>query len=149
MIFGYTIFCDDIRQEINNKISYMGIYQDEIIVPSIPFVMKNFCMIIKYVQSRNIEKKPLKVMVYFPDDEEKPRWEVSIPFDQIDVPIQNNIDREDSRIQIEIPVQFSSLILTKTGRIKIRLNRGDSEILKLGSIMVTEKNTIKDDSINK
>jgi hypothetical protein len=149
MIFGYTIFCDDIRQEINNKISYMGIYQDEIIVPSIPFVMKNFCMIIKYVQSRNIEKKPLKVMVYFPDDEEKPHWEVSIPFDQIDVPIQNNIDREDSRIQIEIPVQFSSLILTKTGRIKIRLNRGDSEILKLGSIMVTEKNTIKDDSINK
>src|SRR5436853_6470676 len=32
---AYTLFCDDVRLEIGNKLSYMGVFQN-IIVPQLP-----------------------------------------------------------------------------------------------------------------
>src|SRR2546429_9874940 len=32
---AYTLFCDDVRLEVGNKLSYMGIFQN-IIVPQVP-----------------------------------------------------------------------------------------------------------------
>lgn len=32
-----TILCDDIRREVNNKISLIGVYGNQIIVPDLPF----------------------------------------------------------------------------------------------------------------
>lgn len=36
IIRGYTIFCDDIRQEIGGKLSFMGVY-NAVLIPSAPF----------------------------------------------------------------------------------------------------------------
>lgn len=33
-----TILCDDIRREVNNKLSLIGVYGNKIIVPDTPFV---------------------------------------------------------------------------------------------------------------
>ena len=32
---AYTLFCDDVRLEVGNKLSYMGVFQN-IIVPQLP-----------------------------------------------------------------------------------------------------------------
>ena len=34
-----TILCDDIRREVNNKITLIGIYGNKIIVPDLPFLL--------------------------------------------------------------------------------------------------------------
>jgi hypothetical protein len=50
------IFCDDIREEVGNKMSLMGIYSDKILVPSLPISFKSFNIIAFF----DILKKPIK-----------------------------------------------------------------------------------------
>ncbi|HOQ43538.1 MAG TPA: hypothetical protein PK178_15360 [Smithellaceae bacterium] len=64
----FTILCDDIRQEIGNKISLMGIYSKEIVVPSIPFVFPRLCL---WLTAKDIKREiaDLKVVVTTPQNE--------------------------------------------------------------------------------
>jgi hypothetical protein len=41
--YAHAIFCDDIRQEVGNKQSYMGVYISEMILPSLPFILQKLC----------------------------------------------------------------------------------------------------------
>jgi len=42
-----VIYCDDIRQEVGNKFSYMGVYSGELTVPNAPVLLPKFCMSVK------------------------------------------------------------------------------------------------------
>ena len=44
----HAIICDDIRQEISNKLSFIGIYANNIFVPKIPFTFPKLCFAILY-----------------------------------------------------------------------------------------------------
>lgn len=42
---GIAIFCDDIREEVGGKTSYMGVYNGEMIIPTeAPTVLPKFCV---------------------------------------------------------------------------------------------------------
>ncbi|QBR00477.1 hypothetical protein [Paraburkholderia pallida] len=43
---AYCHFCDDVRIELGNKSSLMGLYGGELIVPSFPFVLPKLAIII-------------------------------------------------------------------------------------------------------
>ena len=43
-----TIVCDDIRQESNDKLSLMGIYQKNIIVDNIPTILPTLCFMFTF-----------------------------------------------------------------------------------------------------
>ena len=40
----FTIFCDDIRQEIGGKLSYIGVYGGQMFVPSFPITLPKLCL---------------------------------------------------------------------------------------------------------
>jgi hypothetical protein len=40
----FSIICDDIRFEQNNKISLIGVYSDLILVPKLPFTFAKICL---------------------------------------------------------------------------------------------------------
>jgi hypothetical protein len=44
--FAYTIFCDDIRYEVNNKTSYIGIMGNLMYLPAFPAVLPKLCVLI-------------------------------------------------------------------------------------------------------
>ena len=46
--FEYSIICDDIRQEIGNKLTFVGTYQDLIFVPKLPFTFPKLCFFVQY-----------------------------------------------------------------------------------------------------
>ena len=46
--FEYAIICDDIRQEIGNKLTFVGTYQDLIIVPKLPYTFPKLCFFVQY-----------------------------------------------------------------------------------------------------
>ena len=46
--FDYAIICDDIREEIRGKLSFIGIYGSNILVSKIPFVLPKLCFAISY-----------------------------------------------------------------------------------------------------
>jgi hypothetical protein len=39
-----AIFCDDIRHEMGNKMSFMGCYQGELLVPAVPVGLSKLCI---------------------------------------------------------------------------------------------------------
>jgi hypothetical protein len=44
-------FCDDIREEVGGKLSFMGIYSNDMIVPGFPFVLPKLCIAVNVVSS--------------------------------------------------------------------------------------------------
>ncbi len=75
-----TIVCDDIRREVGNKRSLMGIY-DDIIVESIPQLMPKICLAVSF---RKIKKafnsiKSIKVVLRSPSNEKAEIPELTPP----------------------------------------------------------------------
>ncbi len=41
----WATFCDDVRQEVGNKVSYLGIYGPNLIVPAFPTTLVKLCCV--------------------------------------------------------------------------------------------------------
>ncbi len=44
-----VIYCDDIREEVGNKVSYMGVYAGELTVTSAPVLLPKLCIAVKVI----------------------------------------------------------------------------------------------------
>jgi hypothetical protein len=44
--FAYSVFCDDIRNEVNGKISLMGIFGSLMYLPDFPAVLPKLCAVV-------------------------------------------------------------------------------------------------------
>ena len=62
------IICDDIRVEINRKLMFIGVYQDNIIVPKIPYALPQFTILTKWDTSK-ASIKSFEIWVIQPDKE--------------------------------------------------------------------------------
>lgn len=47
--FAYAYFCDDIRLEIGDKTSMMGVYQEALYIPRAPIVLPKLCAMVAVV----------------------------------------------------------------------------------------------------
>lgn len=45
--FLSSIFCDDVRREEGNKLSYMGVYGGNLLVPNFPIVLPRLCVAVQ------------------------------------------------------------------------------------------------------
>lgn len=43
--FMWSTFCDDVRQEVGNKLSYLGIYGPNLVVPAFPTTLLKLCCV--------------------------------------------------------------------------------------------------------
>jgi hypothetical protein len=59
--FEYAIICDDIRQEIGNKLTFVGVYQDQIIVPAFPYTFPKLCFFIQYADIKEGDQFSLEL----------------------------------------------------------------------------------------
>lgn len=59
--FEYTIICDDIRQEIGNKLTFVGTYQNLIIVSKLPYTFPKLCFFVQYKDIRAGDKFSLEL----------------------------------------------------------------------------------------
>lgn len=63
-----TLFCDDIRHEINGKISYIGVYSSQLFVPSFPATLPKLCLSVKTVIPADEPLQEFKLVVFKDDD---------------------------------------------------------------------------------
>lgn len=59
----YVIFCDDVRQEIGGKRSFIGVYGDELYVPTLPALIPKFYIVV--VASCHIDNIPKTLSLSF------------------------------------------------------------------------------------
>lgn len=64
-----VIYCDDIREEVGNKVSYMGIYSKDLFVPTAPVVLPKLCIAVKVVTDMTDPFRELEVRILKGEDE--------------------------------------------------------------------------------
>ena len=123
----HTIWCDDVRMELGNKMSLMGVYSSELLVPTFPFVLQKLCLSCKV---RTDIKKPFKQLkiVVSKNDEVMAELDMTETLSEQDnVLIQKKdgakyIDAQTfiilGQLVIDKPAIFKVKAITETGEIK-------------------------------
>lgn len=117
-----VLWCDDIRNEVGNKPSFMGVYTGELVVPALPTVLPKLCAFVRIATPKNQPFKQLKIRVEKND--------VSLPVGLIELTDEDLIKASE-----DLAMQDAS-----------RKSKGDDEpkaltmmfMLVLGGIQITE-----------
>ena len=145
-INGHTIFCDDIRYEIGNKHSLIGIYKHSLIVHSqFPFSLNKFAFAVM-IQGKpsSMSAYPIKLKIILPGSkEESIDADFQIPEDAVDVDDQG----EEMTTRVEMHLMMGDLKLSGEGRIRVRAIRNGEEI-KLGSLQVVHAASTRQPATN-
>jgi len=78
--FGYTVFCDDIRNEIGGKTTLVGVYAGDLVLQSpLPASIPRLGVSLVYVERPGESDLPLSIRVYMPGFEESPMMDTRLP----------------------------------------------------------------------
>jgi len=144
--FGYSIFCDDVRQEIGGKATFIGVYRAVIFVhESFPAVIPKFVIAINFFQRKSAVRDNAKVRIYLPGEEEdydKPAQIEGVigglqeGAEKITTSMQKIPGADTSFMRIESPLVFTPLILAEPGLIKVRVILDDELVIRIGQLQV-------------
>lgn len=144
--FGYTIFCDDIRHELGNKTSLIGVYENDMLFqhPTFPLLIPKLVMaIVVEVPKADLPDK-IKLEIFFPGDEEIPMHTdtvnttdaVSQRYETMQGETSGNAaDRETFKFTFQLVL--SPAKIDELGFIKVRAHL-DGELLQLGQLRIGE-----------
>jgi hypothetical protein len=139
--YGYTTFCDDIRMEVGNKLTFVGIYTDQFVLyaDALPAAVPKLAMSVTYRQRYDRMILPVQFRIFFP-------WTPETPM-VVDLPdlAQSSIEgaealTERSSGEVAFVTStfnfgFSPFVIASPGIIKVRAVRGD-DLIRLGGIEI-------------
>jgi hypothetical protein len=115
--FAYAIFCDDIRNEVNNKTSFMGIVGHLMYLPVFPIVLPKLCV---SVTANTPRDKPFKSLSFKGFLNETILFEVELDADQLAQANQGQGQIEDPKgFLAQAMFVLSPLHIEGPGKIKI------------------------------
>jgi hypothetical protein len=135
-----TTYCDDVRLEIGNKQSYMGIYNGEMLVESFPASIPKLCLII---EARTDLSKPFQKLRTVVMQNDVAIFDSEALLDELQHQPKEppaNIDKEDAHIVIGTICAFTPLNLDGPTILKTRVFT-ESEELKGTSLSIRAANS--------
>jgi hypothetical protein len=142
---GFTIFCDDIRQEMGGKISLIGIYSGIMFIHRpFPTTLAKFGFHIELFEPAELAAKrdfPIEISVRLPgDDEGRLFFTVSSDPEQVkatldDLPWQPLTGEGPLLAQMRFNQIVSPFVIQEPGLIQVRAKYKDDEI-KCGTLRV-------------
>jgi len=66
-----TLFCDDIRQEMAGKVSFIGVYSSSLFVQGFPVVLPKLCLAVKLVTAADDQMEQIRLQVLKNDQIER------------------------------------------------------------------------------
>jgi hypothetical protein len=137
--WGFSLFADDLRQEVGGKTSLMGIYQVDMIFPkALPQVITKFVIFVKYYELKDVFSDDLVLKIFLPGDEKnKPTVSQILKREDIAIiPTPYPPDDDSERIyNMTMPFIFSPLLIKEDGYISVRMQCGKTTT-RLGRLMV-------------
>ena len=131
--FMVAVVCDDIRPEVGNKVSFMGIYGQELVVPSFPATLPKLCAAV-YV--RTLTSDPFRRLTVRVQKDDTELGQIEIPQAQLEA-LQSQIKDsiEEGYISAAFMCQFSPVTLEQPCALRFRAET-ERETLKGGSVRV-------------
>lgn len=148
--YGTTVFCDDIRHEINGKMTLVGCYAAEMNFNGpAPGFLPSFAALVNIRIPKAIKFKSLALRVL--KEEGKETTEIlaaATEINQSDITkAVANADAESKHEQIlsiTVPCRWNSLEMKNSGFIKVRANLDDGPEILLGALKVNFPNQTSD-----
>jgi hypothetical protein len=144
-VYGYTVFCDDIRQEIGGKFSYIGVYSGFMFVNgSFPITLPKLCLAITFLQRREILDANIGLRIYLPGetDDDAPSIQADlqeqkegIVAEQTAAEVAGLPKPDISFVAMHAKMLFSPVVITQAGDIRVRAVR-KGELIRLGGLRV-------------
>ena len=137
--YGEVIFCDDIREEINDKLNFVGVYENGMnILGKGPVNIRQICAWIAL--RTDPTKKPLsgKVKIIRSDTEtEIYKFDFSFPsdFSIANLPNEKIEPEQIQYTELTLKVALFDLYFDRPCRLKVRAFSGDDEI-RIGSLHI-------------
>ncbi|MEJ1963700.1 MAG: hypothetical protein WDO56_19930 [Gammaproteobacteria bacterium] len=119
--FMSTVVCDDVRKEEGNKLSYMGVYGNSILLPSFPFTLAKLCFVMT-LMGPGTRKAP-KSLVFRLFRDEDLLAEISLPAAALSEAARNvagGSTRDSKRLTIGTVLQLFPLQLATPCVLKAR-----------------------------
>jgi hypothetical protein len=141
--FGYVIFCDDVRQEVGGKLTFVGVYQTFLFVhQDFPASLGKLVLSINYSERIGIEPKPTSLHIWLPGDpDDQASWVGEFPMADIHrapTMLQTGEDQglpPAKFINVGTQIVITPLQLKSPGLISVRIQRGE-EMIHLGSLRI-------------
>jgi hypothetical protein len=125
-----VIFCDDIREELGNKLSFMGVYSADMTVPVVPIILNKLCIVVRAITENYDRFESLKVSVFQGDDNVE-----LISTGQIVLP-DANLDSNKSPLQvIQLTFMLSPFQIDKETTIRVQAITEREELNSVGLIV--------------
>jgi hypothetical protein len=142
--FGYSLFCDDVRQEVGGKLSYIGVYFGVMFVQSFPVTFPKFVVSVTFCEPPEMTVKrtwavPIRVFIPGYDD---PVATAEIPpasEQNIDAALKSDLppDPDVPKMMMgQVAFAMTPLVLGEPGRIKVRAFYSDDLIIRMGSLRI-------------
>jgi len=136
-VFGNTVFCDDIREEVGGKVSLIGAYMGGMNVHSpFPATVVKFAFAISLWQRHTRYRRNISFRVYLPGDEdETPSIE-----SQLEAPPIPEEATHTPFVVIRANLSLTGMVIKEAGPIRVRAFM-DGVLYPIGSLMVTQAPT--------
>lgn len=121
-----AIFCDDIRHEVGNKLSFMGCYQDELFVPMVPIVLSKLCI---YASAWTAKDNPFKSLIFrVVQDSDSELARLETPMEQFleRAPVA---DETATRLTINTAIVFAPFVIEKPAMLRIMAETENGQIV--------------------
>src|SRR5262249_11818710 len=137
--FGHTIFCDDIRREINGKTTLVGVYSDDILLNApLPVMLPKLACSIIFYERPYESRDPLSVRLWLPEEPTPFVDQVVDPETLQEFRSPASYDaaaNADPIFRLTIYFDIYPVLISNQGWLKTSVVRGDTEI-RVGSIRV-------------
>lgn len=124
--FLTATYCDDIRQELGNKLSLMGCYQGELIVSRVPVALPKLCVYASVWTPKEQPFKSLIIRIVQGDDVELARIELP----QVGLAEAAQIrDETATRKAVSTAIAFAPFAIEKSTSLRLVATTEEGEII--------------------
>lgn len=129
-------YCDDIRHEKGEKVSLMGCYQSELLLPQVPAVLAKLCAFVSVIVPLTYKSKTLSLHM-FQDD--KQIGQIDLPAETMTETLVSPADKWATRRAFNAAINMSPLVIERPCviRVEATLNevqlRGPRLIIRLAN----------------
>ncbi len=142
-VFGYTIFCDDIRVEHDGKVTLVGSYPGRMYVNgTFPITLPKFAISVVFNQAKDEFVPHLKLLIFLPGDKDEASIQGEFG-ETSDGAILREVGKEPlpdgtgKYIGVTANIVMAPLILKEPGTITVRVLRSD-KIYRVGRLAVLQ-----------
>ncbi len=127
------LYCDDIREEVGSKASYMGVYSGELVVPTAPVVLPKLCVVAKASTDVDDPFERIELRIYSVKGNKETELLATGPIPIPGNPAQSN---NTSRTVVQLNFMLAPFQITEDSLLRVKAFTEREELLGTSALRI-------------